>query len=1137
MFKHFSGRIIQVANELCAKGSVSNQIINMHKLFLELGLNACISTLYSHQFDDIETVPLDELAATTSDIIFFHHWGYSSALENVLKQRCCKIYVYHNITPPEFFESNIALSDFCKKGLVQLPDVIGQFDFYLGDSTFNLESLFHLGLNKKQSMVFPIIIDRPASPLKTHNPPRKKKWLFVGRIVENKQQLQLVEFFHRFITHYNCDDQLFLIGDHNQDPEYTKKIINLINQVNLNDRVKLLGLVNDKELDKMYAKADLYVSLSKHEGFGIPLIEACHYNIPVFALNYGAVAEVLQGSCGTANTEYELAAKIANYFDDAGNKFQQQILIEQEKLKNYYRMCFAKQRMQPLLEKFIPTVSQFKTVSIIICTYNRADFLARCLDYLQYQTNPNFEIIVVNGVSTDHTMDVINQYKDSIKFAQNTIVNLAVSRNLGIALASGDIIAFVDDDAIPFDNWVEIILRTFNQIPLQTAALGGPVYYAGTFEFQSWDALIDRFANVSHFSSISSHLDSTKYRYAHGTNAVFKREDLLAIGGFDEEYDFSYEEADLCVRLQLDLHKLIHFEKDLYMRHEFAQSENRINKYNCNWFSICKNKAYFSIKFNSHLSHAEHLERITKQFNLRFYEPINSAFSLKEISYEEKSRYFESITKGMQQGIKDAQHPQKIANFSSETPPPFKVYNSLKNIHEIPSTTSAFETSNKEYSADKTVGGISRAFLHNSLLKPTPRRHIVILTEGFGHLWPGGGIGTLYYQLASELLQMGNRVSVVIPANNTSSEFIRGDFALYVINTSSHLLESAHVNFIQTLNQSITVTRFIQQLHVKQPIDIIEYALWNTLGLMLSANPILQSVTRVLRLVTPFKFIAEFNNLPITAEELKLKSDAEKYLIATASIIVPISQSIEKTILENHQIVKDNRWKFCSAGVAYWPTFDVNSGYKTLNIDDAKFTNISSHTKKILFIGRLESRKGIEILFAAIQLYFKKEPNADVVFIIAGKDTGQFQENFLQTTTQPIIDKVIFLGEIKEVVKEKLFAFCDFVVFPSLYESFGLVPLEAFVHSKPVIGANAGAIPEVIQDHKSGLLFQPGNADALVNAINLLIRDQILYETLAKGALQRVKELSSRNMALKTIKIYNDALNTEMSQSAMEILS
>ena len=95
------------------------------------------------------------------------------------------------------------------------------------------------------------------------------------------------------------------------------------------------------------------------------------------------------------------------------------------------------------------------------------------------------------------------------------------------------------------------------------------------------------------------------------------------------------------------------------------------------------------------------------------------------------------------------------------------------------------------------------------------------------------------------------------------------------------------------------------------------------------------------------------------------------------------------------------------------------------------------------------------------------------------------------------------------------------MIFPSRYESFGLVPLEAFVHGKPVIASNSGAIPEVVIDNYCGLLFEDGNSQALADKIALLNSDDREVARLSEGAFLRVRQLSSYNSAKESIDLYN----------------
>src|SRR6266851_526962 len=94
------------------------------------------------------------------------------------------------------------------------------------------------------------------------------------------------------------------------------------------------------------------------------------------------------------------------------------------------------------------------SVSVVIVTLNRASWLSSVLSALRHQNYSPFEIIVVNGPSTDNTEEVLVKYADMIRAGRCLQHNLSTSRNIGIEMAEGDFVAFLDDDAVPDENWL-----------------------------------------------------------------------------------------------------------------------------------------------------------------------------------------------------------------------------------------------------------------------------------------------------------------------------------------------------------------------------------------------------------------------------------------------------------------------------------------------------------------------------------------------------------------------------------------------------------------------------------------------------------------------------------------------------------
>ena len=95
-------------------------------------------------------------------------------------------------------------------------------------------------------------------------------------------------------------------------------------------------------------------------------------------------------------------------------------------------------------------------VSVVISTYNRALGLRTVLEGLRHQTYEDFEVVVVNGPSTDGTTAVLAEYGDRIRTGECREQSLTRSRNVGISIGSGDVVAFIDDDAIPEPGWIAV---------------------------------------------------------------------------------------------------------------------------------------------------------------------------------------------------------------------------------------------------------------------------------------------------------------------------------------------------------------------------------------------------------------------------------------------------------------------------------------------------------------------------------------------------------------------------------------------------------------------------------------------------------------------------------------------------------
>jgi glycosyltransferase involved in cell wall biosynthesis len=1086
--RKFRGRIFQVIEALDYGDAVSNQVIELGKLMAQMGFVTANYSKWHHSQVENLRLNLDDLKPTDQDIVILHYAGYSEhALPAVREFRCTKICVYHNITPHTFFQPDTPIYDFCFKGRQQLKDIAREFHYFWGDSNYNLQEMIELGVDREKCALVPIVVKGPVNGKRFNSPREPGVWLFLGRFAANKGQIELVKLFASVrAIKPECAQKLYLVGGFQAADPYYQELGACIAKLKLEAFVVLTGKVPDAEVEQYFGRSSIYVSMSQHEGFGVPLIEAAQRNLPVLALRNTAIGETMGNSAGLADTEAELGRFIVNILGDL--RLYQQILQQQGRNAERFSSDAVSYHLSSALRTVIPDQNRFVKVSVVICTYNRADLLERCLDYLQYQTNKNFEVVVINGPSTDNTETLLETYKQRIKIGRNPERNLSVSRNLGIELSDGELIAFIDDDALPFDDWVETLLNEFNSRPLTLAGLGGPAYFAGTLRFQSEDIGINKFAEAK-VNIDSGEIGKNGWeRSLLGTNTCFRADLIREIKGFDEQFDYFLDESDLCFRLQTNNY-IVGYCSDLFLRHEFAQSHNRNGKYKYNWFTICKNTAYYIAAYSG-LKGKELNVYIDKRMYDERILPLEYGNKAGEIDSKELDGYIDAIRSGAKQGLLDS-----------------KLFPRTRDLRMPPSAFLRF--------AEASTYPLA---YHN-----VKRLHICVVTKEFPPFAGRGGIGTLYYHLVSELLLMGHFITVLMP-EGAQPIYRCGRLAVHCVKPHAVYEDTLGAPaFTANINWSISAMEAVSKLHVSHPIDVIESALWDSETLAISLLPKSERPPLVLRLVTPFSVAARLNGWSIAGQEGTLLTESEKTLVANADAIVPISESIACTIETEYGICRDGRWVSSHCGIAYWPYFDSQLDYSELKQVNGQPLPVPKAAKLVLFVGRLESRKGVDVLLSAANKFLASDSSAHLV--LAGRDVEDYVSRAKGVLEKNVTGRVHFLGEVDDSTRDKLLHASYCVVFPSRYESFGLVPLEAFVHGVPVVAARAGAIPEVVFDGACGLLFDVDDSDSLANNVVRLLSEPKLHERLAAGAKKQIHYFSSRKSAIRAIKLYSALVN------------
>ena len=287
------------------------------------------SEIYALAIDDDmrgEARPFADPAASKGDVTILHFAVPSPMTDAFARLPRGRVLQYHNITPARFYAPyDPGIFRLAVVGRRELASLAGRTDLALGDSAYNRQELDALGF--AHTAVFPVAVDlgRITGAPRT---PALEKWLndgltnflFVGRMVPNKKVediIRLAEHYKRYVdAHY----RFIFVGRDDGVPRYTNMLRALIAELGwLPDRYLFTGGVPDRELAAYYRYSSVYISMSEHEGFCVPLLEAMAADLPILAYSSTAIPDTLAGAgVQFAPKDFEHAAELLGLlaFDD-----------------------------------------------------------------------------------------------------------------------------------------------------------------------------------------------------------------------------------------------------------------------------------------------------------------------------------------------------------------------------------------------------------------------------------------------------------------------------------------------------------------------------------------------------------------------------------------------------------------------------------------------------------------------------------------------------------------------------------------------------------------------------------------------------------------------------------------------------
>lgn len=290
-------RICQFSTGFHPGDAISQEMISLDHYFRAEGYR---SELYAAHIDmSVRSISqkFSRYSPESDDILIYHHSIHSDVFDFVIQKNVKKILIYHNVTPAHFFEPyDLQFSYSLSQGKKELVDVRNEFTHSFADSDFNLQEL--LGMGYENVGILPICYD--FKNLDLPHVVRQKfngiKILFVGRISPNKRQDDLIRFAEIYRKYFRTDFKIQIVGYSSPaSKRFMDELQSLVRFYELEDFIHFSGYVTQSELNGYYREADLFLSMSEHEGFCVPIMEAMHFQIPILAYEAGAVSETMGG--------------------------------------------------------------------------------------------------------------------------------------------------------------------------------------------------------------------------------------------------------------------------------------------------------------------------------------------------------------------------------------------------------------------------------------------------------------------------------------------------------------------------------------------------------------------------------------------------------------------------------------------------------------------------------------------------------------------------------------------------------------------------------------------------------------------------------------------------------------------------
>jgi glycogen(starch) synthase len=721
-------------------------------------------------------------------------------------------------------------------------------------------------------------------------------------------------------------------------------------------------------------------------------------------------------------------------------------------------------------------------VSVVINTYNRAPSLRKTLEALRYQTYESFEVVVVNGPSTDGTEEVLSAFSEHIRVARCPDRHLSKSRNLGVDLSSGEIVAFIDDDAIAEPSWIQELVQAYDAE--RVGGVGGTVYDPTGFRLQYRYSLCDREGQTSFDVDTPQaryvEPKADPFMYLQGTNMSFLRRCLAEVDGFNEEFEYGYEDVEMSMRV-IDSGFELKTLAGAPVHHKyFASGIRDRGGFFFDPFAPIKNRFWFALQ-NGRSKKPEdeilkRLHEVAETIRREGRSRRDSGILTREQYEHYSKRVDEAVEIGTFRGRSCKRPPRKIR------------------------------------------AALASEFRHFRTLRAKERRLTICFISSEMPPNDFGGIGRYTADLAAECADLGHDIHVVTASSGQSQiDFERGVWLHRLSRVRPEIPALDHVAVRDHLLLALSAYNEVRRISARTTVDLVVAPLWNCEGLICSLD---HPFPTVLTLMTPMAVISTFHPSWKDSDRTQQIIGLERLTFASADYVHAISQDILGTAER-------------MLGASKAQTFVAPLGVRDRRSEFPRRRPVQeTRSLRVLFVGRLERRKGVDVLLKAAANLLQAFPQLE--FVLVGKETpntelsvsyrASFERRFGQRLS--ITSRVTFTGWVSDKDLMQHYADADICCFPSRYESFGLVLLEAMMFGRPIVTTAVGGTREIVEDGGNGLLVEPDDEVALAAALRRLIEDEALRARFGIRSRELFESKFSAPMfAENSLKIYQSIVD------------